>query len=301
MDKRVKKLPARYGRFDEKLKVCAYVRVSTGHEKQLDSLKNQTEYYRKKLSNLPGYLFTGIYSDSDISGAKENRPGFLAMMDAARNGKVDIIYTKSLSRFARNVLLLLNSIRELNELGVRIIFEKDNLDTMSAQGELAVTIMAAIAEEERKNVSENIKWTIRSKFTQGRMFSIDTNRLLGYDKTEDKELIINEEEAVIVRMIFELYLSGLSSVQVAMQLNNLGIPSYKNHKWVAQRVLYIISNEKYTGDLLLQKSYVNKMGKQVPNTGQKPKYLVRNNHPAIISRETWNRAQEIRAKRRRHR
>lgn len=170
---------------------------------------------------------------------------------------------------------------------------------MSAQGELAMTMLATIAEEERKSISQNVKWSIRKHYSQGRMLAIDTEKLLGYDKTGDRTLAINEQEAEIVKLIFELYRSGVSSPKLATYLNSQGIPSYKKQPWNSQRILSILSNEKYAGDVLLQKHYIDERGKEVINRGQQPQYLVENHHPAIISREAWNQVQEIRKRKRR--
>ena len=200
-------------------RVCAYVRVSTGHEAQLDSLENQTQYYAKKISSRYDYEFVGIFSDAGISGAKESRPGFQQMMDLSRKGKIDLILTKSLSRFARNTVLLLKCVRELKSLGVAVEFEKEQINTLASEGEFLLSILASVAEEERKSVSSNIKWSFRNRYKLGDAM-IDPNRLLGYDKDENGEIVVIEEQAIIVRRIFDLYLSGHSSYQIA-ELSNI--------------------------------------------------------------------------------
>ncbi|HEY9059241.1 MAG TPA: recombinase family protein [Pseudobacteroides sp.] len=281
----------------QRLRVCAYVRVSTGHEKQLLSLENQTSYYKRVITANPEYQFCGIYSDSGISGAKENRPGFTAMLEAARNGEVDLVLTKSISRFARNTVLLLKTVREIKALGVGIIFEDQKINTLSSDGELMLTVLASIAEEERKAVSSNVKWSIRKCFERGNPM-INTDRLLGYDKDKNGRLIINKEQAEVVRLIFKRYLEGVSGYRLAIELNKAEVSTYNNKQWSSHRILRIISNEKYMGACLMQKSFVNENGKQVMNYGQCDKFYIENHHPPIIDKGQWLMAQEIRNSRR---
>ena len=279
-------------------RVCAYVRVSTGHDPQLKSLENQTEYYQKKFSNSPYYSFAGVFSDAGISGSKSSRPGFQEMLTRARAGEIDLIFTKSISRFARSTLTLLEVVRELRDIGVGVIFEEQNINTLSSEGEMMLTILVAIAEEERKAVRSNVAWAMQNKFKRGEVL-VDTNRLLGYDKDENGRLVINEDEAEIVRLIFKLYLQGLSGLKIAKMLNDAGIPSYQGNPWINGRILSIVGNEKYVGDMLQQKGYVKESGLQVLNWGEMPKYFVKDSHPGIISREDWDKVQEARKKRRR--
>ena len=280
-----------------RLKVCAYVRVSTDHREQLNSLENQTQYYKHLISSNPDYEYCGIYSDAGISGAKENRPGFLAMMEKAKNNEIDLIITKSISRFARNTLMLLKYVRELRDMGVGIIFEEERVNTLKSEGELLLTVLAAVAEEERKSVRGNVRWAMENKCKRGEVM-VDANRLLGYDKDAQGNLVINEGQAAIVRQIYRLYLEGISGYQIARILNDQNIPTYTKKPWSSQRILRIISNEKYTGDCMMQKSFVNDNGRQIINRGQRAKYLIENNHPAIIDRKDWEAAQQIRESRR---
>ena len=280
----------------KKVRVCAYVRVSTSNEKQQDSLKNQTEYYQNKIDRNPDYINCGIYSDSGISGIKSDRAGLNEVIRMAREGTIDLVLTKSISRLARKTELLLRIVRELKELGVGIIFEEQNISTLSAEGELMLTVLGAIAEEERKAVSENIKWAVQKRYQAGNGM-VDTNKLLGYDKDKHKNLLIDEEQAPIIRRIFRLFLENLNGNQIASILNQENIPTYNSHPWSSQRILRIISNEKYKGDFLMQKSFVSDTGRQIINRGEKPKYYLENAHPAIISKEDWEAAQEIREKR----
>jgi DNA invertase Pin-like site-specific DNA recombinase len=280
-----------------RLKVCAYVRVSTDHREQMNSLENQTQYYERLISSNPDYEYRGIFSDAGISGAKENRPGFIAMMEKARSGEVDLIITKSISRFARNTLLLLKYVRELRDIGVGVIFEEEMVNTLKSEGELLLTVLAAVAEEERKSVRGNVRWAMENKCKRGEVM-VDANRLLGYDKDAQGNLVINEGQAAIVRQIYRLYLKGISGYKIARILNDQNIPTYTKKPWSSQRILRIISNEKYTGDCMMQKSFVNDNGRQIINRGQRAKYLIENNHPAIIDRKDWEAAQQIRESRR---
>jgi len=277
-----------------KLKTCAYVRVSTENPGQIDSFKNQTEYYERLLGKNPSYEYCGIFSDAGISGHKEGRPGFMAMVKKAKAGELDLIMTKSISRFARNTVLLLKYVRELKEAGVGILFEEQKINTLSSEGELMLTVLGAIAEEERKNVCKNISWATRNRFKRG-VVKVDTNRLLGYDKDTHGNLIINEKQAKIVKEIYKRYLGGDSAYKIARDFNEMGVPSYGKNPWFSHRILRIISNEKYKGDCLLQKTYVTEQGKQMKNTGQLERYYVEKNHPAIVSVKDWEAAQKIRA------
>ena len=278
------------------VRICAYVRVSTGHEGQQNSFQSQTEYYEHRFSNDPHYLFTDIFSDSGISGAKENRPGFQAMLEKARTGQLDFIYTKSISRFARNTLMILSVVRELRSIGVGIVFDEQNINTLRSEGELMLTILAGIAEEERKSVRTNVQWALRNKCLRGEVM-VNTNRLIGYDKDELGKLIINPAQAKVVRKIFRLYLDGISTYKIAQVLDQLCTPTYTSRPWNSQRILSIISNEKYMGSCLMQKSFVDEIGRQVPNRGQRDQYWIEDDHPAIISRKDWDQAQRIRQSR----
>jgi len=278
------------------IRVCAYVRVSTPHEAQLNSLQNQIDYYNNKYSNSQHYVFVGIFSDAGISGAKEKRPGFDAMLEKAKAGGIDLIYTKSVSRFARNTLLLLETVRELKALGVGVIFEEQNINTLSSEVELMLSVLASVAEEERKSVQSNIQWMIRSNYLRGNAM-LNTNRLLGYDKDDSGKLVINPKQAEIVRRIFQMYLNGLSAHRIAKLLNDEKVPSYSSGPWYDNRILCILSNEKYIGACLMQKSFVDESGLQVRNRGERDQYWMEASHPAIISQADWDKAQLIRKER----
>lgn len=270
-------------------RACAYVRVSTGHDAQLESFQNQTEYYERKIRGDPGFVFCGIYSDAGYSGSREDRPGFLAMMDAARRGLVDVILTKAISRFARNTETLLRCVRELRELGVSVRFEEQGIDTMGAQGEMLLNLLASVAEEERRSVRKNIQWSLREGYRQGKHTGA-IHCLMGYCKGADGRVEIDPEQAEVVRWIFVRYLAGESAAGIACELNREQVPWKIDLPWSGQCILRIVSNERYAGDCLLQKSFIEDMGLQVRNRGQLERYYVQGHHPAIVSRGDWEAA-----------
>lgn len=279
---------------DIKKKVCAYARVSTDSLSQGESLENQISYYERKISSNPDYEFLGIFADRGYTGTKDNRPEFQKMMALCRSGDIDLILVKSVSRFARNTTIVLEYVRELKHLGVEVHFEKENLKTLSKDGELMLTVLSSFAEEESRSVSENLKWRIKKKFEKGEMI-ICTSRFLGYDKDEYGDLIINKKEARIIRRIFEDYLSGKGSFTIARELNKEDIPTVTGAKWHDTTVLTILKNEKYKGEALLQKYYrpdhLCKRNKR--NTGQRDSYYIEESHTPIVSKEMWEEAQHL--------
>ena len=295
-ERQIRVIPGRnapeFRQHDQK-RACAYVRVSTGHSAQMHSLQNQTEYYERKIKGDPRYAFRGIYSDAGISGSREDRPGFMAMMEAPRVGLVDVILTKSISRFARNTELLLRSVRELRSLGVGVMFEEQRIDTLSTEGELLLTILASIVEEERRSVSKNIQWSIRTGYRKGKP-SNAIQRLYGFRKGEDGRIEIDPAQAEVIKRIYGLYLAGETPNYIASGLNEEEVPRDTDQPWSGQYLRRILRNERYTGDCLLQKSFVADTGRQVRNKGEMDKYYVREHHPAIISRGDWEEAQRLR-------
>lgn len=283
-----------------KKRVCAYARVSTNSLDQADSLENQTIHYQKKIEANPDYEFAGIFADRGYTGTKDNRPEFQKMMSLCRQGKIDLIFVKSVSRFARNTTIVLQYIRALKSLGVEVHFEEQNLNTLSMGGELMLTALSAFAEEESRSVSENIKWRIRKKFERGELI-ISTKRFLGYDKDEYGDLVINQNEAHIVRRIYEDYLVGKGSFIIAKELNAEGIPTVTGAKWHDTTILEMLKNEKYKGDALLQKYYrpdhLCKRNKR--NINKRESFYVRENHSPIVSIEMWEQVQkELKIRRR---
>ncbi|WP_039652135.1 recombinase family protein [Clostridium tyrobutyricum] len=278
---------------NKKKRVCAYARVSTGSEKQGESLENQITYYKKLISDNPNYEYAGIFADRGITGTVDKRPEFQKMMELCREGKIDLIITKSISRFARNTVITLQIARELKNMDVEIRFEKENINTLSGDGELKLAILSSFAQEESKNVSDNLKWRVRKKFQQGELI-INTARFLGYNRNEYGELIINLKEAETVKRIFSEYLSGKGSFTIAKRLNRDSIPTVGNKKWHDSTVSEILKNEKYKGDAILQKYCIldHLKKKKIRNNGEVDSYYIEDNHSPIISRDVWERVQK---------
>lgn len=277
---------------NKKKRVCAYARVSTGSEKQGESLENQITYYKKLISDNPNYEYASIFADRGITGTVDKRPEFQKMMELCREGKIDLIITKSISRFARNTVITLQIARELKNMDVGIRFEKENINTLSGDGELKLAILSSFAQEESKNVSDNLKWRVRKKFQQGELI-INTARFLGYDKNEYGELVINLKEAEIVKRIFSEYLSGKGSFTISKELNRDEICTIGNKKWHSSTVREILKNEKYKGDAILQKYCIldHLKKKKIRNNGEVDSYYIEDNHSPIISRDMWERVQ----------
>ena len=280
-------------------RVAAYARVSSGKDAMLHSLAAQVSYYSELIQRNPEWEYAGVYADENLSGTKEARPEFQRMLRDCREGKIDRILCKSTSRFARNTVTLLETARELKGLGISVSFEKENIDTMSGDGELMLAILASLAQEESRSVSENCKWRVRKKFEQG----IPTGlRMYGYDVRNGNFTILPEEAAIIQR-IFHMYLDGMGSERIMRVLNAEGLPAPEGGPWNAGTIMMILRNEKYAGDLLLQKSYVNNHveKKQLPNRGELPQYFVAEDHAPIIDRETFDAVQaEIAVRRELH-
>lgn len=282
------------------LKVAAYCRVSTDQEEQESSYEAQISYYTDKIRKNAHWKMAGIFADEGITGTQaKKRPEFLKMIRLCRQRKIDLILTKSLSRFARNTVDSLNYIRELKALGIAIIFEKENINTLQTDTEMMLTIMSCFAQAESESISKNVSWGIRQSFKNGNV-PMQYARLLGYKKGENSLPEIVPDEAEIVREIFRRYLDGASMEQIANHLNNMGLTTKGSgspyRKIAIQRIL---TNEKYTGDALLQKTYVTDCitKKTRKNNGELPMYLVKNHHEPIISRADFNRVQEEMARR----
>lgn len=241
----------------KKIRKVAYVRVSTAQKAQLHSYEFQEEYWRTKLAAEPDTDFIGVYADKGISGCSmKRRPQFMTMMQDAREGKFDEIHTKSVSRFSRNTMELLQAVRELRDLGIRVVFEKENIDTLQAGGELILTIAAAIAESELQADSDRQRWSLQHRIQNG-WISVGGG-LYGYRMTESNDLEIVEEEAAVIRRIFQMYLNGAGSVEIAKALNADGLRTQNGKEWTAFRILETIVNEKYMGDCIMGKSVVVK-------------------------------------------
>jgi len=272
-------------KLETKKKVAAYARVSSGKDAMLHSLSQQISYYSELIQSNTQWQYAGVYIDEALSGTKE-RPEFLKMISDAKNGKIDLIITKSISRFARNTVTLLTVARELKEIGVDIFFEEQNLHSLSGDGELMITILVSYAQEESRQVSENLKWRIKKNFEEGIPWGFVT---YGYRFRFDKIEVV-EEEAKLVKLMFELYLNGSGYDKIAKKLNELGYKNRKGNNWTRSSVYTIINNQDYTGDLVLQKTYIdNHINKKwAINNGVYNKYLVENSHEAIIPKEVYN-------------
>lgn len=277
-----------------KKRVAAYCRVSTELEEQQSSFKNQVEYYTNMINNRPDWELAGVFADDGVSGTNaKKRFGFMDMIAACEEGRVDLVITKSISRFARNTADSLNYCRKLKNLGIPIIFEKEGINTMEASGELMFTILSSLAQEESRNISENTAWGIRSKFRQG-IPHINTEALLGYDKDADGNLVINEEQASVVRRVYREFLEGWDISDIARRLKDEGIPGVHGRvSWHAVTIKRMLQNEKHVGDILMQKTYTTDFltKTQTENNGELEQYYIKDNHPAIISRENWDAVQ----------
>ena len=279
-----------------KLRVAAYARVSSSKDAMLHSLSAQVSYYNKYISSHDDWEFVGIYADEGISGTKEDRDEFQRMINDCRSGKIDLILTKAISRFARNTMTMLEIVRELKNLNVDVFFEEQNLHSISSDGEMVLTLLASVAQEEARSVSENQKWRIRKDFEKGLIWG--GNSAYGY-RIINKKMVIIPEEAKLVKRIFQLYIGGLGFQKISKLLNDEGIPAMRAKRWNKQSLQQIIANINYTGDLLLQKTYnENYLTKKTKiNRGELDQFFVENDHEAIITRDEYYAALEIRRKR----
>ena len=273
-----------------KRRVCGYARVSTDRDEQYTSFEAQKNYYEKYIKENPEWEFVDLYADEGITGTStKNRDGFKLMIKDALEGKIDLIVTKSISRFARNTVDTLSHIRLLKDRGVEVYFEKENIWTFDAKGEMMITLMSSLAQEESRSISENVTWGHRNRFKNGKV-SIPFNNFLGYKKGPNGEIAIDEEQAKVVRYIYAEYINGKTANEIAASLNEQGILTPGGCKeWKVTTVTSILTNEKYKGDALLQKRFtVNFLEhKTKKNEGEVEQYYVENSHPAIIDREDW--------------
>ncbi len=306
-EKSVKTIPATLERFgaepsvnQRRRRVAGYARVSTEMEEQQSSYAAQIDYYTAYIQSHSDWELAGIYTDEGISATNtRHREGFNNMVRDALGGKIDLIITKSVSRFARNTVDSLTTVRNLKDKGVEVYFEKENIWTLDSKGELLITIMSSLAQEESRSISENVTWGHRKRFADGKV-SVAYSRFLGYDKNAEGALVINHEEAETVRLIYRLYLNGLSTYMTAKRLTELKIPTpCGNEIWCASTIRSILTNEKYKGDALLQKSftvdYLTKKRKR--NEGEVPQYYVEHSHEPIISPELFEMVQLERRRR----
>ena len=282
------------------LRVAAYCRVSTDDEEQLTSYEAQKNYYTDKIMTNKEWTMAGIFADEGITGTSaRKRPEFLRMIRQCKQGKIDIVLTKSISRFARNTVDCLNYVRALKELGIAVIFEKENMNTLEIDSEILITMLGAFAQSESESISANVRWGIRQAMKEGKA-TIQYKYLYGYRKGDDSKPEIIPDQAEVVRKIYDLFLSGTPVRGIQEYLNANSVPNINGEsKWARSAIDSILTNEKYCGDVLLQKTYIDDcINKKVKkNTGQLPMYLVQNHHEGIISRETFDAAQAELARR----
>ena len=276
-------------------RVVAYTRVSSGKDSMLHSLSAQVSYYSNLIQNHPGWLYCGVFADEAITGTKCDRPNFQRLLQSCRQGEVDMIITKSVSRFARNTVLLLETVRELKNLGIDVYFEEQHIHTLSADGELMLTILAGFAEEESRSVSENMKWRVKKNFQNGSPWN---GTVYGYRFSGDC-LVIVPDEAEIVKRIFNLYLSGLGPGAIAKELNDSQVQKRDYWSWSSSGIWKMLRNPTYKGDLILQKTYRQDFLSKKPtiNHGERDSYYVECAHEPIIDPATFDLVQEQIAKR----
>ncbi len=284
----------------QKLKVAAYARVSTEQDEQQNSFEAQVDYYTKYIASKPDWEPVEIFSDEGITGTNtKKREGFNRMIDLALAGGIDLILTKSISRFARNTVDTLQTVRNLKAVGVEVIFEKENLHTLDPKCEMLLTIMSSLAQEESRSISENVRWGKQKSMQDGNV-QIAYSTFLGYKKGKNGRPEIVEEEAAVIREIYNMCLDGMSYGHIAQTLTKNGIPTPAGKpRWHIATVKSILQNEKYKGDALLQKTYtVDYLTKEVrKNNRDVPQYYVKNSHPAIIDEETFEKVQKTIKKR----
>ena len=299
----VTKIPATVSRYTAapivaraKRKVAAYARVSTNHEDQLNSYEAQCDYYERYIRANDEWEYAGLYSDEGVTGTStRKRDGFNRMVEDALAGKIGLILTKSVSLFARNTVDSLTTIRKLKEHGTEVYFEKEGIWTFDSKGELLISIMSSLAQEESRSISLNVTWGQRKRFADGKAtapFSV----FMGYDRGENGEFIVNPEQAEIVKIIYAEFIKGFSFVAIAKKLTDMGIKSPKGlAAWNPSTIKSILTNEKYKGCALLQKRYTADYltKKVVVNDGAVPQYYVEDHHPAIIEPETFDRVQDL--------
>jgi Site-specific recombinases, DNA invertase Pin homologs len=283
----------------QKKRVAAYARVSTEQDAQQNSYEAQIEYYTNYIQSKPDWVFVEIYADEGISGTSyKNRAGFNRMIDDAKAGKIDLILTKSISRFSRNTVDSLTVTRDLKAKGVEVFFEKENISSMDKTAELVFTMLSSIAQEESRSISENVRWGKQRSMEAGKVY-VPYRSFLGYEKGEDGLPKIVPEEAEIVRSIYGRYLEGATLNQIAGELTASGITTLKGNRWTKDGIRRILTNEKYKGDARLQKTYIDDfLTKQVKiNRGERKQWYIHDSHDAIVSPETFELVQKELARR----
>lgn len=301
--KEVKIIPATidkrlYGNSQKVLRVASYSRVSTNFEEQLSSFELQRSYYTDLILKTKGWILAGTYADEGISGTTEKRPDFLKMMRHCEKGKIDFIITKSISRFSRDIEVTMRRVRKLKDMGIGVYFEKENLNTLEENSEFTLMILASVAQEESNSISLNIRRAKQMSMERGKV-NWNYSTIYGYTKGVDGEPKVVTEQGKIIKRMFAEYLKGASERAIADTLNKQGIKTQQNSKWSKGSVSKILQNERYCGEVVLQKTYVeNHRTKKVKiNNGQFPKYHILNNHTPIVTTEIFYATQNERARR----
>lgn len=276
-----------------KLRVAAYARVSTDEDDQVNSFKSQIDEYTERITSNPDWDFIGMFADKGITGTQaKKRPEFMRLIELGMNKKIDLILVKSISRFSRNTVDVLTTVRELRNRGCIILFEKENLRSDDTKIDFILTVLSSVAQEESRSISTNVKWSVEKKFKNG---IAHMTRMYGYRKHESGEIVIEENEAVVVRLIYSLFLEGYNINDIVKILNDRKIKSLNNKDWPYSSIRSILTNEKYTGDAILQKTctpdYLTH--KQVKNNNIEPKYYVHNHHEGIIAKEDFETVQSL--------
>jgi len=295
--KNVRIIPAKL-KENKKLKVAAYCRVSTSGPEQLRSLEIQISAYTKMIESHPNWIFAGVYYDIESGLRRSGRKSLDKLLTKAAKGKIDYIITKSISRVSRDTLEVLKIIRFLRERGINMHFENEKLDSIKADKEFEITLRGMLAQDESRNISENIQWGIQRKFEKGEIYTKYKN-FMGYTCVGG-EIVIVPEQAEVIRKIFDLYLQGLSLGQIKSYLESQGIKTVTGKDgWDTKTIQRMLTNEKYKGDTMLQKTFTEDFmtGKKSKNIGQRNRYYVKDSHPAIVSSEVFDKVQEEMAKR----
>ena len=284
----------------ERIRVAAYCRVATDGDEQLGSFESQKAYYEQKIKQNKEWVSAGIFADEAITGTKaDKREGFQEMIRKCQNGEIDMILTKSISRFSRNTQDIIKYVRMLRDRNIAIVFEKENINTLDMNGEMLLTILSSLSQGEVESLSENVKMGLKMKMKRGEL--VGFNGCLGYDYHPDtKSITVNEQEAETVRFIYNMYLQGYGSSTIAKRLTEMGVKNKLGKvEWHDHGVMGIIKNEKYKGDILLGKTFtVDPISKRrLANMGEEDRYYIRDHHEPIVSREVWDKADEIRLKR----
>lgn len=295
MKREITKLPM-LPELPSRKRVCGYARVSSGKDEMLHSLAAQVSYYSNLIQGKPEWDYVGVYADEAETGTKDTRPEFMQLLEDCRAGKIDLIITKSISRFSRNTVTLLETVRELKSLSIGVFFEEQNIYSLSGDGELMLSILASYAQEESRSTSENQKWRVKRNFEDGKPWS---SKIFGY-RYDNGKFIIVPEEAETVRRIYDDYLSGLGVTAIAKVLSEENVLTRSKHSsWNKSSVEVILKNYNYTGNLLLQKTYSENhiTKRRCTNHGEMPQYHAESTHEPIISLDTFNATQAERERR----